>query len=106
MVWMLRDNSIHPLEFDHHLFLNNDSQKPAPKLMDDFTRAPDQRVGQLPVQQLLVLLILSLPRRPGRPNPGGTPALQKESIDVPYRHVMLVLFQALGMIRTAEREPG
>ena len=60
MVWMLRDNSIHPLEFDHHLFLNNDSQKPAPKLMDDFTRAPDQRVGQLPVQQLLVLLILSI----------------------------------------------
>ena len=52
LVWVLRDESVHPLEFDHHLFLNNDSQKTAPILVD-------QRVG-LPLQQLFVLLILSI----------------------------------------------
>ena len=50
LVWVLRDESIRPLEFDHHLFLNNDSPKTAPKFLDDFTRPPDQRVGQLPGQ--------------------------------------------------------
>ena len=27
---MLRDESFHPLEFDHHLFFNKDSQNPLP----------------------------------------------------------------------------
>ena len=60
MIWGLQDKSVHPIEFDHHPSLNNDSQLPAFKSLDDFTHAPDQQVGQLLVQQPLVLLILSI----------------------------------------------
>ena len=27
LVWVLRDQNVHPLEFDHHPFVNNDSPK-------------------------------------------------------------------------------
>ena len=30
LVWVLPHESAHPLEFDHYLFLNNDSPKPPP----------------------------------------------------------------------------
>ena len=57
-VWGLQGKSVYPIEFDHHLFLNDDSQLPALKPSDDITHPPDRQVGQLPVQQPLVLLIL------------------------------------------------
>ena len=34
--------------------------KTAPRLMDHFEHAPDHRASQLPLQQLLVLFILSI----------------------------------------------
>ena len=53
----------HPLEFDRHLFLNNDSPKLLPSSWIT-EGAPDQRLGQLPVPHCLVLLILSNPVYP------------------------------------------
>ena len=38
VVWVLRDESVHPLEFDHHLFLNNDSQKTASQALGSLHR--------------------------------------------------------------------
>ena len=57
-VWGLQGKRVYPIEFDHHPFLNDDSQLPALKPLDDITHAPDRQVGQLPVRQPLVLLIL------------------------------------------------
>ena len=41
-------------------FLQQGFREPAPKLMDPFKGAPDHRASPLPVQQLLVLFILSI----------------------------------------------
>ena len=54
----LQGKRVYPIEFDHHTFLNDDSQLPALKPLDGITHAPDRQVSQLPLQPPLVLLIL------------------------------------------------
>ena len=72
---MLRDESFHPLEFDHHLFFNKDSKNPLPSSWTPSNVHPiiepvsclcnnslshSSNVYCLPLQSINVFIIISL----------------------------------------------